>query len=121
MINLPESSLRGPPPEAALRRFDAERRLVDIDKRADVYPKWMPFIPILSLLAMCLLTQDVFISMSFGIWVGRWMIERDAWIGLLRFLDTDLPEGLAEMARARRRARRSRSRRASTRPTSDQS
>ena len=65
----------------------------------------MPFIPILSLLAMCLLTQDVFISMSFGIWVGRWMIERDAWIGLLRFLDTDLP----------------RSRRASTRPTSDQS
>ena len=89
MINL--SPLCGPPPEAALRRFDAERRLVDIDKRADVYPKWMPFIPILSLLAMCLLTQDVFISMSFGIWVGRWMIERDAWIGLLRFLDTDLP------------------------------
>ena len=52
VINLSKLALGRTAPEAALRRFDAERRLVDIDKRADVYPKWMPFIPILSLLAM---------------------------------------------------------------------
>jgi Na+/H+ antiporter NhaC len=55
------------------------------------------FMPILVVLVLCVITQDVFISISAAIWVGSWMLERDAWIGMLRFLDTRLPDGLKDM------------------------
>jgi len=94
------------PPSTGIRTRTWRYELVDstgtcptsyIRKKANVYPIWMPFMPVLVLLALSVITQDVFISMSAGCVVARWMIERDLWIGILRFLDTDLPAGLSNM------------------------
>ena len=60
-------------------------------------PVWFRFMPVIVLLALAILTHDVFISISSGCVVARWLLQRDLWIGFLRYLDTDLPAGLVDM------------------------